>query len=444
MRSIFIACVAFASAAAGLAQNARLAEVVQYSVEGKRFMGSVLIVTGDRVLLDRGYGFADLAQKIPNTPATKFRIGSLTKQFTAACVLLLEERGKLRLDDPIGNYLPDAPAAWAKITFLHLLRHSSGIPDPTSLPESSASKNTPATPGELVAGFRESPLDFQPGENVRYSNSGFILLGYLIERISGQSYAAFLQQNILDPLGLKDTGYDTKSPNLVARALGYSTGPQGFIPAEQIDMTRPFSAGGLYSTTHDLLRWQQELYEGRLLRPASLKKMTTPTGNGPGLGIGVGFKPRKEYSHGGAIDGFSSHLAYFPETQTSVIVLANLDGIGVSDITPKLVAVAFGKTVILPSERPAIALPPEKLTRYVGVYQISPTSSLVLTLENGQLFSEVAGQTPKEPIFAASDRRFFLRSEETEFEFSSGPNGTISSFVARGPGGRQLKAVRMQ
>jgi CubicO group peptidase (beta-lactamase class C family) len=442
MRSTIIASLFLALAATGVAQTSRLDEVVQYSVAGKKFMGSVLIARDDSLLLDQGYGLADVDRKTPNTPATRFRIGSLTKQFTAVGILLLEERGKLRLDDPIKNYLPDAPAAWEKITFFHLLTHSSGIPDLTAFPEIAAAQQNPATPAELVAYFRDKPLEFQPGGNARYSNSGFILLGYLIEKISGQSYAEFLQKNIFDPLGMADTGYDSTAVAIAPRALGYATGSQGIVPAAYTDMTRPFSAGGLYSTTHDLLRWQRQLYEGKLLQPASLKKMTTPIKHGPGLGIGVGFKPRKAYLHDGGIAGFESHLAYYPETKTSVIVLGNLDGVGTSDIVPKLTAVAFGETVVLPSERPAISLPREKLAQYAGDYQVSPTISLIISLAGEQLLMEVAGQTPKEPLFAASERKFFLRSEETEIEFLSNPKGEISALVAKGPGGRQLKAVR--
>jgi len=288
-------------------------------------MGSVLIARTTAFCWTKAMDSPTSIGKVSNTPATRFRIGSLTKQFTAVCILLLEERGKLRLDDPIKNYLPDAPAAWEKITFFHLLTHSSGIPDLLAFPEIAVAQQNPATPAELVAYFRDKPLEFQPGSNTRYSNSGFILLGYLIEKISGQSYAEFLQKNIFDPLGMADTGYDSTAvcdrpsrPRLRHR-------PAGIRPGCLYRHDQTFLGGGLYSTTHDLLHWQRQLYEGKLLQPASLKKMTTPTKHGPGLGIGVGFKPRKAYLYEGRIAGFASHLAYYPETKTSVIVLGNLD-----------------------------------------------------------------------------------------------------------------------
>jgi CubicO group peptidase (beta-lactamase class C family) len=254
----------------------RMEELVQSYVTEKKFMGSVLVARGDKVILSKGYGSANLEWDIPNSPTTRFRLGSVTKQFTAACILLLEERGKLKVDDPVKKYLPDAPATWDKITVFNLLTHTSGIPNFTSFPDYSSTEAIPTTPEKLVARFRDKPLDFQPGEKWQYSNSGYILLGYLIEKISGQSYADFVQQNIFQPLGMKDSGYDSNSTVIGHRASGYTTGAHGMVNAGYVDMSIPFSAGALYSTTEDLLRWEQGLFGGKLLTAASLEKMTTP------------------------------------------------------------------------------------------------------------------------------------------------------------------------
>jgi len=406
-------------------------------------MGSVLIVRADDILLDKGYGFADIDRKTPNSPSTKFCIGSLTKQFTAACILLLEERGKLHLGDPIKNYLSDIPTAWEKITFLELLTHSSGIPDLTKFAEYNAAQSVRVSPEELVAYFRDKPLDFPPGKNFRYSNSGYILLGCLIEKISGQNYADFLRKNIFDPAGMHDSGYDFNSAPVEQEATGYKISPDGVVPAGYIDMTRAFSAGGLYSTTHDLLRWQQALYGGKILRSESLTRMTTPLNNSAGLGIGIfKFMGQKVYYHAGEIAGFNSQVSYFPETQTSVIVLSNLEGVGASDIAPKLAKVAFGKSIVLPSERPALSLPQEKLAKYVGTYEVSPGISVIISLNKGQLFVEVPGRSPKEPIFPASEQDFFLRSEDAELKFLSDQKGEIISLTAKEPGEPVVKATR--
>jgi CubicO group peptidase (beta-lactamase class C family) len=253
---------------------ARLDQVVQSYVSSKQFMGTVL-VGRDKIVFSKGYGFANLEWNIPNSPQTKFRLGSITKQFTATCILLLEERGKLNTGDPIKKYMPDAPAAWDKITFFHLLTHTSGIPSFTGFPNYRSLEPFPITPEKLVALFRDKPLEFQPGEKWNYSNSGYVLLGYLIEKISGEPYAKFVQENIFTPLGMKDSGYDSNKAIIPHRASGYTPGANGPENAGFINMTIPFSAGSLYSTTEDLWRWEQGLFGGKVLTQASLRKMTT-------------------------------------------------------------------------------------------------------------------------------------------------------------------------
>jgi CubicO group peptidase (beta-lactamase class C family) len=247
--------VALLLAGCCLAQNAnsRMDQIVQSYVSNKQFMGSVLVAHGNDVLFSKGYGSANLEWDIPDSPSTKFRLGSVTKQFTAASILLLEERGKLKVEDPVKKYLPDAPAAWDKMTIFHVLTHTAGIPNFTSFPEYASLEPFPTTPEKLVGRFRDKPLDFQPGENWSYSNSGYILLGYLIEKISGESYEKFVQENIFSPLGMKDSGYDSNSAIIAHRATGYQRGPDGTVAnAGYIHMSVPHAAGALYSTTEDL------------------------------------------------------------------------------------------------------------------------------------------------------------------------------------------------
>jgi CubicO group peptidase (beta-lactamase class C family) len=180
--------------------TARMQQVIRSYVDNKTFMGTVLVVKDGKPLINEGYGSADLEWKIPNSPAVKFRLGSLTKQFTAASILLLEERGKLKVEDPVSKHMSDAPAAWEKITIYNLLTHTSGIPNFTGFPDYRSTEWKDTTPAELVARFRDKPLDFEPGSKFSYSNSGYVLLGYLLEKISGQTYGDFLQQNIFTSL----------------------------------------------------------------------------------------------------------------------------------------------------------------------------------------------------------------------------------------------------
>src|SRR5580700_4253441 len=277
----FVASLLLAGAC--LAQNidSRMDQIVQSYVANKQFMGSVLVARGDQVLFSKGYGSANLEWGIPDTPSTKFRLGSITKQFTAASILLLEERGKLKVEDPVKKYLPDAPAAWDKMTIFNVLTHTAGFPNYRS------TEAIPITPEKLVARFRDKPLEFEPGEKWNYSNSGYVLLGYLIEKISGESYEKFVQENIFTPLGMKDSGYDSNSAVIERRASGYSPSPKGPVNAGFIHMTIPFAAGSLYSTTEDLLRWEQGLFGGKLLSPASLQKMTTPFKQDYACGVAV-------------------------------------------------------------------------------------------------------------------------------------------------------------
>ena len=195
--------------------RARMEQVIQSYVTSRHFMGSVLVARGADVLLSKGYGSANLEWDVPNSPATKFRIGSVTKQFTAAAILLLQERGKLQVEDPVKKYMADAPAAWDKITIYHLLTHTSGIPSFTNFPEYTKWEPFAATAAEEVARFRDKPLDFAPGEKWSYSNSAYVLLGYVIEKISGGSYEKFVRENIFGPLGMRDSGYDSNKPVIV-------------------------------------------------------------------------------------------------------------------------------------------------------------------------------------------------------------------------------------
>jgi CubicO group peptidase (beta-lactamase class C family) len=433
--------------AIGLVQQAlaqdvsRMEEVVQSYVSGKTFMGSVLVARGGEVLLSKGYGSANLEWNIPNAPDTKFRLGSITKQFTAAAILLLEERGKLTTGDPVKKFMPDAPAAWDKITIFHLLTHTSGIPSFTGFPDYQSLKPIATTPEKLIDRFRDKPLEFEPGEKWSYSNSGYVLLGYLLEKASGESYEDFVQTNFFEPLGMKDSGYDSNSAVILRRAAGYARGKDGPVNAEFIHMSIPFSAGALYSTTEDVLRWEQGLFGGKVLSAESLTKMTTPFKSDYACGVGVRtVGGHKVIDHGGGIEGFNTFLAYYPEDKLTVVALSNLNGPAPAQIATKLAAVARGETVELPSERKEITVAPEILAQYVGTYELAPKVKMMIRLEDGQLISQLSGQG-KVPLFAASETRFFPKVVDAVIEFGKDEQGAVSYLVLQ-QGGRDQKAPR--
>ncbi len=418
-------------------------QVIQPYVANHQFMGSVLVARDGQVIYSKGYGSADLEWDVPNSPGTKFRLGSVTKQFTAASILLLEERGKLSVNDPVKKYLPDAPAAWDKITIFNLLTHTSGIPNFTGFADYQKLEPFAATPEQLVARFRDKPLDFEPGEKWQYSNSGYVLLGHLIEKITGDSYEKFVRENIFTPLGMKDSGYDSNFAVIPHRASGYVPGKNGFENAGFIHMSIPHGAGALYSTTEDLLKWEQGLFGGKLLKAASLQKMTTPFKSNYAFGLQVETAGgHKVIEHGGGIEGFNTELAYYPDDKLTVVVLGNVTGGAPGDIARKLAAVAHGETVKLQSERKEITLDPKVLARYVGAYQMTAGADMLITLEGNQLFSKLGNQGAI-PIFAESQTMFFPKVVDAELEFTKDDEQGRPTEMILHQSGRDQAAKRM-
>lgn len=255
---------------------AKVDEYMNAAVRVNRYSGSVLVARDGQPIISKGYGMANYELEVPNTPQTVFRIGSITKPFTATAVMMLQERGKLNVNDSICKYLSDCPAAWQPVTIRHLLTHTSGIPDYVSLPDYGKTMALPVTHASLIERFKDKPLEFAPGEKFNYSSSGYYLLGVVIERLSGKSYADFLQDNIFKPLGMTITGLDDNYRLIKNRASGYTAQGDGFFNAPYIDMSIPFAAGALRSNAEDLLRFEQALDAEKLLKRKSLDEMYTP------------------------------------------------------------------------------------------------------------------------------------------------------------------------
>jgi CubicO group peptidase (beta-lactamase class C family) len=428
IRRLLLAVSLALTAATAVAQDtARMEQVVQSYIQNNGFMGTVLVARGTDIVFNKAYGLANVELSVPNTPGTRFRLGSITKQFTAASILLLEEQGKLRLEDPIRKHMPDAPAAWDAITLYHLLTHTSGIPNFTAMKEYAALKGVNTPVEKTIATFRDTPLDFPPGEKMSYSNSGYLVLGWVIEKVSGSSYAAFVQERIFSPLGMKDSGYDSNTAIIPRRAAGYVPGQGGPSNAGYIHMSIPHAAGALYSSTEDLLRWEQALFGGKVVSPASLQKMTTPNKNDYALGLVVrSDNGRRVVSHGGGIDGFNTALSYYPDTRTTIAVLANINGPAPDRMAGQLGALAHGAAVVLASERKAIDLAPDALGKYVGVYMVRPGVELTITFDGKQLMTQLTGQ-PAFPLFAESPTRFFLKAVDATIDFTIDAGGAVSA-----------------
>jgi Beta-lactamase/Domain of unknown function (DUF3471) len=270
-----------------------------------------------------------------------------------------------------------------------------------------------------------------------------VLLGYLIEKISGKSYQDFVEENIIKPVGMNDSGYDSNSAIIPHRASGYSPGPKGPLNAGYIDMSIPFSAGALYSTTHDLLRWEERLFGDKVLSAASLTKMTTPFKQSYGCGLMISnANGHKRIEHGGGIEGFNTVMAYYPDDKLTVIVLANLNGGAPGEIAAKLAAVAHGEKVVLQSERKQIEVSPSVLAKYVGNYELAPGIFVSMTLDGSHLFTQLTGQ-PKFEVFPESDKDFFLKVVDAQLTFETDSQGKVTDVILH-QNGRDQTAKRTE
>jgi CubicO group peptidase (beta-lactamase class C family) len=270
-----------------------------------------------------------------------------------------------------------------------------------------------------------------------YSNSGYLVLGAIIEKVSGQTYEKFVAANLFAPAGMTDSGYDSNSAVIKRRASGYVRTPAGYSNAGYLHMSIPHAAGALYSTTHDLLKWEQALFAGKIVSKTSLDRMITPFKNDYALGLTSALaNGRRVIAHGGGIDGFNTYLAYYPESRTVVIVLSNVNGAVPGTLAGQLGALMHGDSVTLTTERTAITVPAATLTKYVGAYELGPKAVMTITLEGDGLMGQLTGQG-KLPIFAQSETLFFLKVVDAQIEFAA--DG--SSMVLQ-QNGRSTKAAR--
>jgi CubicO group peptidase (beta-lactamase class C family) len=419
----------------------RMDRTVRASVEAGEFTGSVLVTRGDQVLLDRGYGMADREWGIANDGDTKFRLGSISKQFTSVAILLLVEQGFVDLDAPLKTYLPDTPAAWDTVTVRQLMSHTAGIPDFTRFEDFAARKTLPTTLPALIARFSDRPLDFTPGTQWAYSNSGYILLTAVVEKASGKPYAAYISERLFQPLGMADSGYDEAATILPHRASGYVRTADGFANADYVDMTVPQGAGALYSTTHDLLKWEQGLFGGRVLTPDSLTGLTTPVRNDYALGLISKEKDgHRIISHNGGIEGFNTWMARAEDGMT-VVVLGNLNGPGPDKLGPALMTLAHGGEVALQSERQVIPVTAEVLNSYAGVYEASSTFAITVSVVDGRLMAQATGQ-PAFELFPERTDGFFLKVVDAQLTFNRDASGAVTGLVLH-QGGNDLPARKI-
>lgn len=425
--------------------DSRFDEYLKAAVKLGRFNGYVLIARDGKAVFSKGYGMANFEEDIPNTSQTKFRLASITKSFTALAVMMLQEKGKLSLSDSICKHLTDCPETWKPITLRQLLNHTSGISDYVSTPDFMRTISLRLTNDELIASFKSKPLLFASGESFSYSNSNYILLGKIIENLSGQPYGVFVKENIFAPFRMMNSGYDDNSTLLKHRAIGYIKQPDRLVNARYMDMTNAYSAGALYSTAEDLLLWDQALYTEKLVSKKSSAEIFTPGKGGVGYGWFINrASNRLLIMQSGLNSGFAAHILRYPEEKVCIILLSNFENAAphLARIGHDLTAILFGEKYELPRERVAIKVETKLYDAYVGEYEFGPNRIMTITKEGDRLFAQRAG-APRGEILPESETKFFLTIADVQFVFIKDDTGKVSGMILSA-NGQEMKGNKVK
>jgi CubicO group peptidase (beta-lactamase class C family) len=415
--------------------------------ETGNFTGAVLVARKGRVLFRHAYGMTNYELRVPNSPATRFHIASVSKPFTAMAILQLEEQGRLSISDLVSHFVPDFPNG-DRIKLEHLLTHTSGIPNVNDLPDYDTFARSPHTIEQLVAKFSGLALDFQPGSNYHYSNSNYNLLALILEKVSGESYGDYVRKHILDPAGMQNTGHHGEALRLIPlSASGYEpAGIDSYEKAPYLDWTNKTGNGSLYSTVDDLYRFDRALNTDALLKMTTRQKYFVE-----GRGNRFGWFNRKRGAHrvmssNGRSPGFTAQLDRFPDDDLTVIVLSNSYATVSQDpIAVGLAAIVFGEQPDKPPVLRAVAIPQATLARYAGQYQYGPdyfvpNGKVTLTVDGGALLLELGSfRTPLVPI---TTTEFLERNFLGKAVFSLGPGGKPEGMTYR-YGGKDYVAHRV-
>ena len=411
---------------------------------------TILVSRDGQVLYEKAVGLADLGQRLAATPATKFRIGSITKQFTSAAILRLAEREKLSLDDPLSRFFPDFPGG-EKISVRRLLTHTSGLHSHTDKPGFLKGVTAPIAPEKLIASFRDDPPDFAPGAGWRYCNSGYFLLGEIVAKTSGMPFADYLRGQFFEPLGMKDTGIfrnDTPPPDT---ALGYSLTDGKLTPALDWDMSWAGGAGALFSTVRDLHLWNEAVFGGRVLSADSLKAALTPaalprgvTGMHYGFGWAIGeLRGLRMLDHSGGLNGFQSYLVRYPAQKLTIAVLANAEP-APPGLVPATLAHEIAEKFLAADLPPAPTVDPKvdpaTYASCTGEYDYG-TGIMTITADTEHLFAQLAGQ-PRFEIFPSAPDHFFWKVIDAQVVFLKNEKGDVTA-AKHHQNGRTFKAPKL-
>jgi len=408
----------------------KIDDMMQAYVSLYQFNGTVLVYEKGKIILHKGYGLKNATDSEANDRNTIFQLGSVTKQFTAAVILKLEAQGKLKLSDKINNYFPTL-AHSDKITIEHLLTHTSGIYNYTNDSKfMNGEAVKPASKEKIINLFKDKPLDFEPDTKFSYSNSGYSLLGYIIEDVSGKKYEQVVRELILQPLKMNHSGFDFVGLKDKDKATGYLTYNEKLkLPAVLVDSSVSFSAGSMYSTARDLLIWHKSLMKNEVLNAAEQDRAYTPYKSNYGYGWLIdSIFGKRRIAHGGGIFGFLSSFVRVPQNDLCIVLLCNSNSARLESIHPKILAILLEQPYELPRERKEIEVPESVLKQYEGEYELAADRKLIVTLENGRLMLQSTGQ-PKRQAFAESENSFFLKAADVQIEFKKGADGKVNQIV---------------
>ena len=385
--------------------------VFTYLAESRAPSAAFAVIRGNDTLAYGAHGLANVAAWRAPTATTIYEIGSITKQFTSAAIMKLVDQGRVKLDDDLSKYVPQFPLQGKKVSIRQLLNHTSGIHSYTSSPAWPKTWNDELSPDAIVGFVAADTFDFAPGTGYRYNNTGYVLLGMVIEKASGQAYAKYLEAQFFKPLGLRQTSYCPSSPSEPAFALGYSKGPSGTERAKFLHLSHPFSAGALCSTVGDLAKWQRALDGGKVVSPASYALMTTadslPSGRRINYGFGLvpgEFNGHKTVSHTGGINGFATAATYVPDDSLSIVVYTNYDGESPQTLVRNLLRVAYGEAPVgrgaAPPQGAAPSLSTADRDAIVGNYTLQLPGGQALPikffLDGTRLMAQAQGQPANE------------------------------------------------
>ncbi|MFC0774719.1 serine hydrolase [Terrimonas alba] len=399
-------------------QNARLEELLHAYAGQDKFNGSAFIVHKGKILLDKGYGLRNAGDKIRNDRNSIFQIGSITKQFTATILLKLQEGKKLNTTDKLSKYFPAYPNG-DSITLEHLLTHTSGIysyTDDRAFMSTEVAK--PSNREKMMALFKDKPLQFSPGSKWQYSNSAYMLLGYIIEDVTKMPYEQAVRKYIFNPLHMDHSGFDFTHLANKEKAIGYfRLTDDTNIPAPIVDSSVSYAAGAIYSTTGDLYKWHLSLQANTIMSKSSKQKAYTAVKNNYGYGwVTDSSAGKRTIGHGGGIHGFNSNMVSIPDDNTCIILLANVANPHLDKITKSILAILYDKPYELPKEKKSISLPPDVLKQYIGVYDLSPQLIITVSFENGKLIGKPEGQEALQ-LHPEKEDQFFLKGVEAQINF---------------------------